>query len=295
MGKAHLKLPTGNQMHLLLCSNVCMSVSRSTSAWVTWSAERGITATPPQDALPTPTARLAAEGRGPASGTQCVAPPTAAATVKMLLYKKLQFNINDNKEFIIKILSSVLSLCSSSGRYLCSWCGRLCVWEESKHRWSSKSANQKERKEEGSQRIPWQKWDQCYKPAICLPLPPSCFSKGLCVCFRSGRKSLLALIWLLGRSVLCPSLLDPHLQAHATWRTGLHATPTQREPWSRAVPALSLWGRTHLPDTARTWYPASCSVRVQLLGNLISLLLGTVFRFSIISSVQGKASRVSPN
>lgn len=115
-----------------------------------------------------------------------------------------------------------------------------------------------------------------------------------CVCFRSGRESLLALIRLLGRSVLRPSLLDSHLQARATWRTGLHAKPTQGEPWSGAVPALSLWGRTHLPDTARTQYPTSCSVTVQLLGNLISLLLRTVFRLCIISGVQGKASCVSP-
>lgn len=54
-----------------------------TSAWATWSAARGATATPPPKAPPTHAVRPAAGGRGVAIGTACVARATAAATVRI--------------------------------------------------------------------------------------------------------------------------------------------------------------------------------------------------------------------
>lgn len=53
-----------------------------TSAWATWSAARGATATPPPKAPPTHDARPAGGRRGAATGMACAARAAAAATVR---------------------------------------------------------------------------------------------------------------------------------------------------------------------------------------------------------------------
>lgn len=60
-----------------------------------------------------------------------------------------------------------------------------------------------------------------------------------------------ALVRLLRRPLLRPTLLDSDLQAGAAGGAGLHAPPPQGQPRAGAVPALPVRRRTELPDAAR--------------------------------------------
>lgn len=64
-----------SRWHLSLCS--------STSAWVTWNAAKGATATLQPKALPTHAVRPAARGKGVATGMACAVQAAAAATVRL--------------------------------------------------------------------------------------------------------------------------------------------------------------------------------------------------------------------
>lgn len=64
-------------------SRWCLSLCSSTSAWATWSAARGATATLQPKAPPTHAARPAARGKGVATGMACAARAAVAARVRL--------------------------------------------------------------------------------------------------------------------------------------------------------------------------------------------------------------------